>query len=120
MLLPSLYGLHRDGLLHPSLRILGTARSELDDAGFRDLVDAALRRFVPTSFLDDAAITSLLDRVHYQPASLDDDASMAALAARVGSLRSGDVLYHLSTSPSFYVRACAALAAHGLAGRGRG
>ncbi|HEY1136550.1 MAG TPA: hypothetical protein VGE64_03575, partial [Xanthomonadaceae bacterium] len=27
MLLPSLYGLHRDGLLHPSLRILGTARS---------------------------------------------------------------------------------------------
>jgi glucose-6-phosphate 1-dehydrogenase len=118
MLLPSLYGLHRDGLLHPSLRILGTARSSLDDAAFRDLVDAALRRFVPASFIDEAAIASLLSRVHYQPASLDDDASMAALAARVGSLRSGDVLYHLSTSPSFYVRACDALAAHGLAGPG--
>jgi glucose-6-phosphate 1-dehydrogenase len=118
MLLPSLYGLHRDGLLHPSLRILGTARSSLDDAGFRTVVAEALARFVPASFLDEAAIASLLSRIHYQPASLDDDASMAALAARVSSLRSGDVLYHLSTSPSFYVRACDALAAHGLAGPG--
>jgi glucose-6-phosphate 1-dehydrogenase len=118
MLLPSLYGLHRDGLLPEGLRILGTARSALDDAGFRTVVADALARFVPVSFLDDAAIAALLDRVHYQPASLDDDASMAALASRVSSLRSGDVLYHLSTSPSFYTRACAALAAHGLAGPG--
>jgi glucose-6-phosphate 1-dehydrogenase len=118
MLLPSLYGLHRDGLLPAGLRILGTARSSLDDAGFRAVVADALARFVPGAFLDEAAIASLLSRVHYQPASLDDDASMAALAARVGSLRSGDVLYHLSTSPSFYVRACDALAAHGLAGPG--
>ena len=118
MLLPSLYGLHRDGLLPAGLRILGTARSPLDDAGFRGVVADALSRFVPAAFLDEAAIAALLARVHYQPASLDDNASMAALAARVGSLRSGDVLYHLSTSPSFYTRACAALAAHGLAGPG--
>jgi glucose-6-phosphate 1-dehydrogenase len=34
MLLPSLYALHSDGLIAPDLRIMGTARSELDDAGF--------------------------------------------------------------------------------------
>jgi glucose-6-phosphate 1-dehydrogenase len=118
MLLPSLYGLHRDGLLPSGLRILGTARSSLDDAGFRTVVAEALTRFVPGAFLDDAAVASLLSRIHYQPASLDDADSMAALASRVGSLRTGDVLYHLSTSPSFYVRACDALAAHGLAGPG--
>ena len=32
MLLPSLYGLSVDGLLAPSVRIVGTARSALDDA----------------------------------------------------------------------------------------
>ena len=118
MLLPSLYGLHRDGLLPDGLRILGTARSSLDDAGFRAAVAAALERFVPAEQRDAAAVASLLDRVHYQPASLDDEASVASLAARIASLRTGDVLYHLSTSPSFYTQACAALAAHGLAGPG--
>ena len=38
MLLPSLYGLQSDGLLPERMRILGTARSALDDAGFRALV----------------------------------------------------------------------------------
>ena len=36
MLLPSLYGLDSDGLLPQDLRIIGTARTELDDAAFRD------------------------------------------------------------------------------------
>ena len=35
MLLPSLYGLDSDGLLPDDLRIIGTARTELDDDGFR-------------------------------------------------------------------------------------
>jgi glucose-6-phosphate 1-dehydrogenase len=35
MLLPSLYGLDADGLLPEDLRIVGTARTELSDADFR-------------------------------------------------------------------------------------
>ena len=35
MLLPSLYALDSDDLLPAELRIIGTARTELDDAGFR-------------------------------------------------------------------------------------
>ncbi|WP_445262339.1 hypothetical protein, partial [Pseudomonas sp. EA_5y_Pfl2_R50] len=35
MLLPSLYGLHADGLLPEGLTITGTARSEHTDASFR-------------------------------------------------------------------------------------
>src|SRR4051794_36697588 len=35
MLLPSLYGLHADGLLPEGLTITGTARSEHDDASYR-------------------------------------------------------------------------------------
>ena len=37
MLLPSLYGLDSDGVLPDGLRIIGTARSELDDAGSKVL-----------------------------------------------------------------------------------
>ncbi len=118
MLLPSLYGLHSDGLLPASMRILGTARSGLDDAAFRSVVADAIARFVPADQHNDATLQGLLARIHYQPASLDDDASMAALAERIAGLRSGDVVYHLSTSPKFYEQACTALARHGLAGPG--
>ena len=35
MLLPSLYGLHADGLLPENFRIICTARSEFDDEQYR-------------------------------------------------------------------------------------
>ncbi len=118
MLLPSLYGLESDGLLAPNLKILGTARSALDDAAFRDFVAASIAKFVPAAQQNDSTLQTLLARVQYQPASLDNTDSMRALAERIKSLRSGDVLYHLSTSPKFYEQACAVLAEHGLAGPG--
>ena len=118
MLLPSLYGLHSDGLLPGAMRILGTARSALDDHAFRAFVADAIARFVPAEQRNDATLQALLARVHYQPASLDDDTSMQSLAERIQSLRSGDIVYHLSTAPKFYAQACEALARHGLAGIG--
>ncbi|MGN6153950.1 MAG: glucose-6-phosphate dehydrogenase [Lysobacteraceae bacterium] len=118
MLLPSLYGLECDGLLPANMRVLGTARSALDDDAFRAAVTKSIETFVPATQRDAATLEKLLARVHYQPASLDDDASMAALAERVKALRNGDVLYHISTSPTFYVQACEALGRHGLSGPG--
>jgi glucose-6-phosphate 1-dehydrogenase len=119
MLLPSLYGLHRDGLLPDRLRILGSARSELDDEGFRSSVADAIERFVPAGERDDAVLRGLLSRMHYVPATLGDDASFAGLAARMGELRGdGDVVYHLSTAPKFYGDICRALGAMDLAGTG--
>src|SRR5438270_1295710 len=47
MLLPSLYGLDSDGLLPDNLRIIGTARTALDDAAFRERADAALKEHLP-------------------------------------------------------------------------
>jgi glucose-6-phosphate 1-dehydrogenase len=82
------------------------------------VVAKSIRTFVPEAQRDDATLEKLLARAHYQPASLDDETSMAALAERVHALRTGDVLYHLSTSPKFYVQACEALGRHGLSGPG--
>ena len=118
MLLPSLYSLQAEHLLPANLRILGTARSELDREGFANLVSASIGERIPAAERDDAALRGLLERLDYAAASVDDDASMAALAAKVESLRDGDVLYHMSTAPKFYGPACHALAAHGVAGAG--
>src|SRR6478672_7111159 len=53
MLLPSLYGLDSDGLLPDDLRIIGTARTELDDAAFRERANAALQEHLPEGFYQD-------------------------------------------------------------------
>ena len=46
MLLPSLFGLHADGLIAPDLRIIGTARSDEDRDAFRaTLADAERTKF---------------------------------------------------------------------------
>ena len=119
MLLPALYRLQADGLLPAGLRILGTARSELDDAGFRALVAAAVRDRPEAGDVDEAALDALLARVGYQAASLDDADDLARLAEAMRARRGGgDVVCHLSTAPRWYAPVCDALGAHGLGGAG--
>jgi len=118
MLLPSLYSLQAEGLLPRDLRILGTARGDLDRDAFAATVAGSIDQRIPRAEHNDGALRGLLERIDYVAASVDDDASMHGLAARVAELRTGDVLYHLSTAPRFYVPACHALGRHGAAGAG--
>jgi glucose-6-phosphate 1-dehydrogenase len=117
-LLPSLYGLERDGLLPPKLRLLGTARSGLDTAAFHAQLAATLAQRVPAAERDERHVRALLERIEYLTASLDDATAMRALTSRIETLRAGDLVYHLSTAPSFYAATCDALGAAGLGGRG--
>lgn len=118
MLLPSLYGLQRDGLLPERLRILCTGRSALSDEAFAHTVSEAVERRVSASERDPAHLAALLARIRYQPAALDDPASLAALCETICEQRDGDIVYHLSTAPRFYAQICAALGAANLAGPG--
>ena len=47
MLLPSLCALHADDLLAPDLKIVGTARSEMTTAEFRNFAREALEKHLP-------------------------------------------------------------------------
>ncbi len=67
MLLPSLYGLQREGLLPSGLRILCTARSELDREAFAGQVGNAIGECVPASERSDEATRGLLERLDYAP-----------------------------------------------------
>jgi glucose-6-phosphate 1-dehydrogenase len=118
MLLPSLYGLEHENQLPRSLRILGAARSELDADAFKAMVTQSIVRHVPSDEVKDATLRRLLDRLLYQPVLLDDPSSFQRLASVISAAREGDVVYHLSTAPRWYVPICTALGAHGLGGPG--
>jgi len=109
MLLPSLYFLERDGLLDERLRIIGAARSDLDDAGLRSLAhDAVAAR---GDALDPAALRKLCSRLSYCRLDVQTGAGHQALAGML----SGTSVYYLSLSPQHYGAACAGLQSAGLA-----
>jgi glucose-6-phosphate 1-dehydrogenase len=118
MLLPSLYSLEHEALLPQPLRILGTARSDLDADQFRSLVAQSITRHVPANEVKEQSVRRLLDRLLYQPVSLDDASSVQRLGTVIAAARDGDVVYHLSTAPRWYVPICTALGLQGLGGAG--
>ena len=115
MLLPSLCALHADGLVAEDLVIVGTARSDHDDASYRAFARAALERFLPDH--RKPAIEGFLSRLAYQPLDATDPAGFPALADKVGPIERGLAIF-LSTAPSLFEPTIAGLAASGLAGAG--
>jgi glucose-6-phosphate 1-dehydrogenase len=111
MLLPSLFGLHADGLLPPGLRIVGTARSDLDDEGFRAAAGEALERHV--DFRTDGVAGEFLKRLSYVQLDASDAAGFSTLAEAVG--QGGSLAIFLSTAPSLFRATIEGLAGAGLA-----
>jgi glucose-6-phosphate 1-dehydrogenase len=115
MLLPSLYGLHADGLLPQGLTITGTARSDHDDAGFREFAREALEKFLPADRKDDSAVGGFLERLFYQPLDASKTDGFAALAEKLGDI-SGGLAIFLSTAPSLFGPTIKGLESAGLTG----
>ncbi|MEN9705702.1 MAG: glucose-6-phosphate dehydrogenase [Pseudomonadota bacterium] len=113
MLLPSLCALSADGLISPDLRIVGTARQELDDAGFRQFARAALEKFMPADRR--GSMAEFLNRLSYQSLDANDTGHFAALAEKVGPVGDGLSIF-LSTAPHLFEPTIAGLTAAGLAG----
>src|SRR3954465_12624333 len=114
MLLPSLYGLDADGLLPDDLRIVGTARTELDDAAFRERADAALQEHLPQGFYQPGIADRFLSRLHYVPLDINDPAGFERLAQAIGDPCHGVAIF-LSTAPSLFKPTIDGLEAAGLA-----
>ena len=116
MLLPSLYALHAEELIQPNLRIVGTARSTHDDAGFRAFAGAALERFLPAEMQHAETIATFLERLHYVPLDASDPAGFAALGEALGGASDQPTAIYLSTAPSLFGSTIAGLKAAGLDG----
>ncbi len=114
MLLPSLYGLDSDGLLPPDLRIIGTARTELDDAAFRERARAALEEHLPAGFFQQGIAERFLERLHYVALDIKDPSGFQRLAKSIGDPCHGVAIF-LSTAPSLFKPTIDGLEGAGLA-----
>lgn len=116
MLLPSLCALHGDGLLPADLRIVGTARSEMDDAGYRDFARKALETHMPAERR--GSIAEFLNILFYQPldaTTLEGYTELAAKTDRTGpNGKKGGLAIFLSTAPSLFEPTIAGLRHAGL------
>jgi glucose-6-phosphate 1-dehydrogenase len=113
MLLPSLYGLDSDGLLPGELRIVGTARTELDDEAFRGRAREALEQHLPPGFLQPDVLARFLERLSYVALDATEPGGFAKLAEAVGDPDRGVAIF-LSTAPSLFKSTIAGLQSAGL------
>ena len=113
MLLPSLYALDHDGLLPTKLRIVGTARTEMNDGEFRQFARAALEKYLPANRR--GGMADFLNRLSYQPLDANQIDGYAALADKVGTPEQGLAIF-LSTAPSLFEPTIRGLQHAGLTG----
>ena len=114
MLLPSLYGLHADGLLPEGLKIIGTARSALDDAAYRQSALDALAEHVPADFFDARLASAFAERLSYVPLDATKPEGFARLKERIDPGQG--LAIFLSTAPSLFEPTIAGLTGAGLTG----
>jgi glucose-6-phosphate 1-dehydrogenase len=113
-ILPGLYRRHIAGQLPDNARIIGAARSEMDDAGFRDLALKALEEFVGKAKRIPADIEAFLDRLIYVAIDATGEGGWATLKERMQP----DVIraFYFSVAPSLFGDIAERLCLHGIAG----
>lgn len=116
MLLPSLFALHSDSLIAPDLAIVGTARSEMNDDGYRIIAEKALRTHLPADRCPTDAIESFLRRLRYVTLDASDPAAADTLSSCVGDSGDKRSAIFLSTAPSLFGPTINNLSAAGLTG----
>jgi glucose-6-phosphate 1-dehydrogenase len=114
MLLPSLYYLDRDGYLPERLRIIGTARSRMEEDDYRRQVYDKLREYIPEREFDDDAWMRFADKLGYVPADAGKAEDFQALAQHLQISRQCELICYLSTAPRLYGQICRNLKKAGL------
>ena len=112
-ILPGLFRRHAAGQFPPGARIIGAARSQMDDAAFRDEVRAAIAEFDP-SRADSTDLPGFLDRFAYVPIDAKGEDGWPQLK----SLMRPDVVqaFYFSVAPSLFGDLAERLASHDIAG----
>jgi len=114
MLLPSLYGLHADGLLPNGFRIVCTARSELNDERYRASAVEALKEHVPANFYDPKTALVFSRRLTYVVLDATKPDGFKRLAEKVDP--AAGLAIFLSTAPTLFKSVIDGLESVGLCG----
>jgi glucose-6-phosphate 1-dehydrogenase len=101
-LLPALYRLSREQRLPARFSIIGVAREEFGDEGFRQEFHDSLREFAGITQEDEVA-RSLVERLHYVGGDFKDPSIYQKIAAQIQAIdSSGGVLFYLAIPPGAY------------------
>ncbi len=99
-ILPGLFRRFRSGQMPEGARIVGAARSDLDDAGYRKMIRAAIAEFGNDEAKDTQGIDAFLERLHYIAIDATGDAGWKELATLIRD----DVIkaFYFSVAPSLF------------------
>jgi glucose-6-phosphate 1-dehydrogenase len=102
-LLPALYRRFADGQVPPEARIVGTARSPLDDASYRERARKALSEFIGGDELDKGDLDAFLQMVHYVSLNgAEADGNWQGLQDLLGDGSDRIRVFYLATAPNLY------------------
>ena len=112
-ILPGLYRRFWAGQMPAESRIIGAARADLDDAGFRKLVADAIDEFVSQDKRDEAMIAQFLERISYVSIDATGTGGWDQLKSmmRPGVVRA----FYFSVAPALFGAIAERLSSNGIA-----
>jgi len=112
-ILPSLYRRLADGQMPEAACVIGAARSDLDDDGYRAMVREALTEFVPEGARDEETLARFLSCVGYVQVDAAGEGGWADLARRMTEDRVR--AFYFSVGPGLFGPLAERLHEHGIA-----
>ena len=123
-LIPALYQLYQEQQMPPDFRIVGFARREKTDAGWREELREALDQFSRTKPVSEPVWKTFSDHIAYCQGDLTDSTAYQKLEKVLASYGSGplrrNLLCYLATGPSQFGPAVEALYQAGLVHKSNG
>ncbi len=118
-LLPSLYRLFFERRISSSFAVIGSSRTPMSDDQFRDKMKESVSKFLEEAPFDEDVWTSFAQSLFYVAGDLNNPDSYDDIRKKLEEVEkthqtAGNVLFYLSTQPSYYAEAVLALGAHGL------
>jgi len=101
-LLPALYRLAFERRLQPTFAVIGTSRTPLSDDAFRDKMREGVEKYLEDSPFDQELWNSFAQHLYYLPGDVGDPGLYTNIQAKLADIGQANVLYYLSTQPSYY------------------
>ena len=107
LLMPALYNLANEGLLHEQFAIVAMGRSDFTTESFREMMTANIRPFANGKAFKPRIWQQLREKLYYLQGSIDNPATYIDLANRINEIDNqyqtgGNILFYLATPPSMF------------------
>jgi glucose-6-phosphate 1-dehydrogenase len=107
MLMPALYRLAYDRRLPSGFAVIGNSRTPMSDDDFRDKMREAVQEYLSDTAFDERLWAGFARSLHYCAGDLQNPDLYTELARKLDSIEKeqrteGNVLFYLSTQPSYY------------------